>query len=89
MATFFLAGIPPEHYDSFKKILGQDLPDSFDAWSYRQSERITKLSGKGHAVYEVKISPDEFTRYCQVTKSGINSKSLDGFASEKADGKRY
>lgn len=89
MATFFVAGISPEHYDSFRRLLGRELPDSFDAWAYRQSERIAKLSAKSHAVYEVRANPDEFTRYCQATNSEINLKSLDTFASEKANGKRY
>jgi len=89
LAAFFLAEISRERYDAFKKILGQNLPDSFDTWSYRQSERIASRSGKGHTVYEVKVDPDEFVRYCQLTKSAHDLKSLDRFASEKASGKRY
>jgi hypothetical protein len=89
VATFFLAEILPEHYDAFRKILNQSLPDSFDAWSYRQSERVATRAGKGHAVYEVKVNPDEFTRYCGATNSVRDLQSLDRFASEKAGGKRY
>lgn len=89
MATFFLAEILPEHYDSFRKVLNQNLSDNFDAWSYRHSERIAARTGKGHVVYEVKVNPDEFTRYCQATNSVHDLQSLDRFASEKAGGKRY
>lgn len=88
MAAFFLAEISREHYGAFTKIL-QELPDTFDAWSYRQSERIAARSGKGHTVYEVKVNPDEFARYCQLTNSVHDLKTLDRFASEKAGGKRY
>ena len=89
MAAFFVAEISREHYGSFKKILDENLPETFDEWAFRQSERIAHRSGKGHAVYEVKVNPDEFTRYCQMTKSVHDLKSLDRFASEKASGKRY
>lgn len=89
MATFFLAEIPPEHYEAFRKILNPRLPDSFDAWSYRHSDRVATRAGKGHTIYEVKVNPDEFTRYCQATNSVHDLPSLDKFANEKAAGKRY
>ena len=89
MPAFFLAVIAPEHYESFKKILNQDLPSTFDAWSYRHSERVANRTGKGHAVYEVRANPEEFSRYCHATNSVHDLQSLDRFASEKASGKRY
>ena len=89
MATFFLAEILPEHYESFRKILSQNLPDNFDTWSYLHSERVAARTGKGHVVYEVKVNPDEFTRYCQAKNCVHDLPSLDRFATEKAGGKRY
>ena len=89
MAIFFVAVIPPEHYDSFKKVLNQNLPDSFDVWSFRHSERIATRTGKGQTIYEVKVSPDEFKRFCDATNSVHNLQSLDRFATEKAGGKHY
>lgn len=89
MATFFLAEILAEHYDAFRRVLGQPLPGNFEAWSYRHSERIAARTGKGHIVYEVKVNPDEFVRYCQATNAVHDLQSLDKFASEKAGGKRY
>jgi hypothetical protein len=89
LTAFFLAAISREHYESFKKILNQELSESFDVWSYRHSERVANRSAKGHAVYEVIVNPEEFSRYCQATNSVHNLQSLDRFASEKASGKRY
>jgi hypothetical protein len=89
VATFFVAVIPREHYDSFKKLLNQEVPDSFDVWSFRHSERIAARTSKGQTIYEVKVNPDEFTRFCQTTNSAYDLQCLDRFATEKAGGKRY
>ena len=89
MATFFVAVISPEHYNSFRKVLDQNLPETFDLWSYRHSDRIAARTGKGHMVYEVKVDPDESTRSCTATNSAHDLQSLDRFATEKAGGKRY
>jgi hypothetical protein len=89
LPAFFLAVISPEHYERFKKILSQDLPDTYDAWSYRHSERVANRTVKGHAIYEVIVNPEEFSRYCHVTNSVHNLQSIERFASEKASGKRY
>ena len=51
--------------------------------------RVAARTGKGHVVYEVKVNPDEFTRYCQAKNCVRDLPSLDRFATEKAGGKRY
>jgi len=63
VASFFVAAIPPEHYDSFKRVLNQNLPDTFDLWSFRHSEKMAARTRHGQTIYEVKVDPDEFTRF--------------------------
>ena len=64
---FFVAVISPEHYDSFGKVLDQNLPETFDLWSYRHSDRMAARTGKGHAVS---------------TRSGSTLTSLRGFVQQ-------
>jgi hypothetical protein len=35
MATFFFPLIRKEDYQAFRRILGNDLPETFDAWANR------------------------------------------------------
>lgn len=89
MATFFIAEILQEDYEAFRQVLKQTLPATFETWSYQHADRVAQRTNKGHVVYEVKVKPDEYSRFLQATQSVPDLQSLDKFASNKADGRRY
>ena len=60
MALFYIAHIPPQHYDAFRGILHDHIPDTYDKWSQFHMNKAANLLGRGHTYKEVQIEPDEF-----------------------------
>ncbi len=51
MATFYVPVISSaEDYDAFKRILNNQIPDTFDAWSWGVEKSVVQGGASGHDV---------------------------------------
>lgn len=64
MTKYFIPLIAPENYDAFRRILHDNIPNSYDVWLDLRAKERTVLIGQGFDVVGVEIEPNEFTRYC-------------------------
>jgi hypothetical protein len=83
MATFYVVYIRPEDYQTFRRLLHNNIPDAYDKWLYFRDKETAEHQGGGHAVKAVEIRPDEFTAYCDRIGAARDIHTLRGLASEK------
>jgi hypothetical protein len=91
MPIFDMPIIRKDDYESFRRLLKDDIPDTYEKWVYRQTctrdEQVLKWE---HTEFnDVEIDSNEFARYCRATNSKPTMQSLDRFTQEKSAGKRY
>jgi len=84
MAHFFIAYIPPQHYETVRRILNGHMPNTYDEWGQFHVDKAANLLSKGHTYKEVQIDPDEFSRYCDRNGEQRTLRGLDNFADWKA-----
>ena len=85
MPTFYFPKIISENYQSFRAILKDDLPDAFPEWERRQSSKkdkyVLEWEPKGVCI-DIEINPNEFTGYCDRTRSNRTLEALERLAAE-------
>jgi hypothetical protein len=88
--TFCVPRIREKNYDAFRRILKDGVPQTLAEWRDRQLRQEADLSSGWESpvkLIEVEIDPDEFTRFCDRTKSNYTVDALNRFATEKGLGK--
>jgi hypothetical protein len=81
--------ITREQYDTFRSLNGSDLPDTYDKWLQLQTKQKVERGRIGYTIKEIRINPDEFTRYCTPRRITPNLKALMDFTVEKSQGNNY
>ena len=51
--------IAPHNYDSFRRLSGSDLPDSYDEWLQLHTKEKRERGQVGYDVQEVQVDPSE------------------------------
>jgi hypothetical protein len=91
MPKFSIPIIREQDYESFRRILKDDIPATYEAWRNRQLRQKAQLGAQWldslAEFIEIEIDPNEFTAYCDRTHSNYTVESLDRLAIEKAFGK--
>lgn len=67
MATWFIPTIAKTDYESFRRVLGRNLPDTYDEWLYLANKRSLDNIAKGNESKPIELNADEFARYCRTT----------------------
>jgi hypothetical protein len=83
MNTMFLPAIRHEQYQSFRRVLNREIPETYEEWKHLSSLKVADSEGKGHKVREVEISPEEFTRFLNRRGEKATLQMLDHLAFEK------
>lgn len=79
MATRFAPLILRDDYDAFRRLLNDDLPNTYDEWSETQNQEILQLVKAGITCRNIKINPDEFAAYCRAVGQSPNRYLLNDF----------
>lgn len=66
MAEQIIALIRKEDFEAFRRILGKNLPDAYDDWSYLVTDRAHQIARNGHRAISVEVDPDEFAAHSAV-----------------------
>jgi len=89
MAITYLPFIDKPDYEAFRRLLHGDMPDTHDKWLYLHAKSVANIKGEGGEVELIKVSPDEFTRYCDRVGAKRDIHALGAIAFNKASGKEY
>jgi hypothetical protein len=84
MAHFYIAHLPPQHYNAFRSILDTHIPDTYDEWSKFHLQKAANILVSGHTYLELQIDPDEFAMACDSNRVERTLQGLDHFAGLKA-----
>ncbi len=84
MAHFYIAHLPPQHYNAFRDILDAHIPNAYDEWRKFHVQKAANILYSGHTYVEVQIDPDEFARACDANRVERTLQGLDHFAGLKA-----
>jgi len=90
MSIFYFPKIAAADYESFRRILKDDIPDTFDMWTRSQdsqkAEHILKWGADSKCVH-VEVDANEFAAYCRATGNDYTPYSLRNFLYEKGSRK--
>jgi hypothetical protein len=84
MSTIYIPAIAKDDYDSFRRIIQDHLPDTYDNWVRLASRLHADVVARGRAAVSVELKADEFSHYLDTTKNSPNAAGLSKFAREKA-----
>jgi len=84
MSTIYIPEIANADYDSFRRLIQNHLPDTYDNWVRLTSKLRDDGVARGRAVVSVVLKADEFSQYLDTTKNSANATGLSKFAREKA-----
>jgi len=65
MATIYLPLIRKEDFETFKRLLGPNLPDTYDGWRQLVTDRGDMLIEERQQVVMKEVDPDEFADWIQ------------------------
>jgi hypothetical protein len=90
MDSTVLPIIASKDYEAFRTILKADIPDTFDKWLDLRAEwRAIHVERGGGSVIDIKLDPDQFSRYLLAARRAPELKSLILFAIGLANGDHY
>lgn len=89
MSTFYIPTIAPADYKSFRDILNNDIPDSYDEWLYLARKKALDNEAMRNINEPAKVDPGEFSRYLRTIGAEATAQSLYNFAFEKGSGNAY
>jgi hypothetical protein len=89
MATLFVPQIAEQDYESIRRLLNRDIPDTYDKWLNLIFECVTNNQATGHISETIDIDPNEFGRYLRATGAEANLQGLRNFAFQKGTGHKY
>jgi len=89
MSIKFIPTIAKADYESFRRVINRNLPNTYDEWLYLAAKVSADNVSKGNISNPVELNPDEFRRYCTATGAAPDLQALDNFAYEKGMGNKY
>jgi hypothetical protein len=83
MITVYLPVIHRNDYETFRTVMGRNLPDTHDEWRYLALKKKDEAVLCGHEVFEIEVYPDEFVGYASLHGDERTLHALQNFAFEK------
>jgi hypothetical protein len=80
MATVYLPLIQAKDFETFRAMLGADLPDAYDDWRNLVADRSHNVARGGHVARGIEVNPDEFAVWLTAHGTDRSAKGLDNFA---------
>ena len=91
MPIFFFPKLTADNYQTFRRLLNNDMPETFAQWKQQQTSKKDGRCLEWHPYgicIDVEITPDEFSQYCAATGYNCTQHALDSLAFEKGAPKR-
>jgi hypothetical protein len=63
--TTHSVSILQEEYDSFRSMLKEELPETYDEWHEIKLKENSRLTANGINIVEVVVHPQEFVDFCR------------------------
>lgn len=89
MGKVYLAVIIQDDFESFRKLLHPNFPDTYDEWRNLRAKWHKNHRTEGDTILDVNIKPDEFIRFLNATGKGYDLQCLLTLAEEISNGRRY
>lgn len=69
-------------YEAIKRLVGKNsnLPDTFDEWLERETERIEHLKTVGEIAKKVEVNSEDFAAWCTASGTNCNDYTLGAVA---------
>lgn len=87
--SYFLPLIARQDYETFRRLNGSDLPDTYDEWFKLHSKEKLERGQVGYMVEERHVDPREFVRYCGARGIAPTGLNLLRFVEGNAAGENY
>jgi hypothetical protein len=84
--TRHLPKIEENDYAAFRKLLGLQLPETYNQWFLLRENDKRDAARYGHEALEVRVSPDELRAYCATSGATCNLSTLELMATYKGAG---
>jgi hypothetical protein len=78
--------IAKDDYPTFRQIIGDDIPATYDEWLKLQTKEIREFNQAGRNTKKVPVDPYEFSRFLTARGANANIVSLRNFTIEKDAG---
>jgi hypothetical protein len=79
MATQYLPIIQQKDFEAFRRILGNDIPDTYDEWCNFSADRGLTVTRQGHVAISIEADPYEFAAWLATDKTQRGLNGLDNF----------
>jgi hypothetical protein len=80
MAIFFFPSIKRDDYNAFRRIVGSDLPYTFDEWANEQTKLVAERVSGCSLTRSVEVNPNEFVEYLRLPGRRASRHELNNFA---------
>lgn len=87
MATQYLPLIHEKDFEAFRRLLGPNLPDTYDGWRQLSDDRalkVVKFTGGNHHAVLIEADPDEFATWPPAEGKRHTLHDLDRYIDAKA-----
>jgi hypothetical protein len=74
----YLPRIAPEDFESFRQLMKDQIPPTYQEWLEAQRERVA-MHGSNFVIVEVKVNVDQFARFCDAKPGAKNYGALLDF----------
>ena len=88
MVDTFLPIIRKSDHKAFRRLMGNNIPDTYDEWSYLALKRKNDAVERQEVVHEIEVYPDEFASYAAAHGHEHTLLVLLNFAFEKGTRKK-
>ena len=89
MDVAILPLISPNNYVAFRRLLGSDIPNTYNEWLKLQTKEIRGFVRAGLVTKTIGVNSDEFSRFLRARGAKANIVSLRNFTIDKDAGNIY
>lgn len=89
MATICFPTIKQNDFETFRRLINEDFPNTYDEWLDLARKKGDKFAESGNTIEDVEIEPNEFSRFLRTTGTSPDLQSLWQLAHDKGVGRKY
>lgn len=80
MTTYYVAAVPPVAYPALFDLCDGRLPETFEAWRFRENVARRELVAEGHHVIGMCVMPGDLERHCRSRRCRADVAALTALA---------
>jgi hypothetical protein len=86
MPTFYFPKLPADSYQTVRRLMNADMPETFAQWKQQQTSKKDEHCREWYPFgicVDVEVTPDEFIQFCAAIGYSRTQQALDRLAFEK------